>query len=307
MAKGFAETSKRRNGKYFSDGAKSPSERAGGATGRAEERRIVAAAKRGDPAAMRRLLALVARPAFRFGMTFCRHREDAEEIAQDVLASLVRALPRYRGDGTLSTWAYTVARHACLRRRRASKPAASLESWRDENDGEPVETDPASDPHGNAERGELRDSVAAALRSLPSVLREAVVLRDVEGLSAREAASVLRITERALKSRLHRGRAELRERLKPLVADDAADARSSRCPDVGRAWSLHLEGDVSASVCARLEAHVRTCPECAATCRTMRATLRQCRLLRTKRLPAGARRALASATAASRKAMAARG
>jgi RNA polymerase sigma-70 factor (ECF subfamily) len=151
----------------------------------------------------------------------------------------------------------------------------------------------APDP-GTSGAAELREAVAAAIRSLPPPLREAVILRDVEGLSAREAAAVLRVGERALKSRLHRARLELRLRLQPLVTHEAVPSRARRCPDIARSWSLHLEGEVSSAICARLEAHVRACPECAATCRTMRATLRSCRLLRAKRLPPAAKRALAS-------------
>jgi RNA polymerase sigma-70 factor, ECF subfamily len=235
-------------------------------------------------------------------MTFCRDRHDAEEIAQDVLNSLVRSLARYRGEGTLSTWAYTVARHACVRhRRRSGQAAVSLEEWRDGNGAEPPDRDPASDPVGRLERREVREAVAAALRALPAHLREAVVLRDVEGLSAREAAKVLRITERALKSRLHRARVALRTALQPLVTGEEFSPPKSRCPDIARSWSLNLEGEVSPAVCARLEEHVRGCPECAATCRTMRTMLRQCRLLRAKPLPAAAKKALAAAAAASRR------
>ncbi|MEK7348176.1 MAG: RNA polymerase sigma factor [Candidatus Eisenbacteria bacterium] len=309
MAKGFAGTPNRRNDSYFGDIAKSLKEDPKGSKrSRAEEGRLVAAAQGGDAAALRRLLSMVSRPAFRYGMTFCRDREDAEEIAQDVLASLVRSLARYRGEGTLSTWAYTVARHACIRRRRRSQRAAdSLDAWREAGGAEPVDQDPRANPQGRLERRELREAIAAALRSLPPPLREAVILRDVEGLSAREAAAVLRVTERALKSRLHRARLELRSRLQPLVTGDDVSPRARRCPDIARSWSLHLEGEVNPAVCARLEEHVRACPECAATCRTMRATLRHCRLLRAKRLPLAAKKALASVAGASRTARAAKG
>jgi len=201
-----------------------------------------------------------------------------------------------------------VARHACIRRRRRSQRAAdSLDAWREEGGAEPADHDPESDPQGRLERREIREAVATALRSLPPPLRETVVLRDIEGLSAREAAAVLRIGERAFKSRLHRARLELRVRLQPLVTGDDVSPRARRCPDIARSWSLHLEGEVSPAVCARLEEHVRACPECAATCRTMRATLRACRLLRAKRVPLVARKALASVTAASRTGRAARG
>ena len=309
VAKGFVESSKRRNGRYFGDVAKTPSSSPPASKQRrAEESRLISAAQAGDAAALRRLLSMVSRPAFRYGMTFCRDREDAEEIAQDVLSSLVRSLARYRGDGTLSTWAYSVARNACIRHRRRSRRAvASLAAWREENGAGPADRDPEADPQGRLERREIREAVAAALRSLPVSLREAVVLRDVEGLSAREAATVLRITERALKSRLHRARLELRARLQPLVTGEEVAPRARRCPDIAHSWSLHLEGEVSAAVCARLENHVRTCPGCAAICRTMRATIRHCRLLRARRLPPEAKKALAVIVSASRTTSAARG
>ncbi|HET7904707.1 MAG TPA: sigma-70 family RNA polymerase sigma factor [Candidatus Eisenbacteria bacterium] len=270
---------------------------------RAEEARLLRAARGGDAGALRRLLTHVSGPAFRYGMTFCRDHEDAEEIAQDVLASLVRTLASYRGEGSLSTWAYTVARNACIRRRSRVAPALeSLDALREEERLEPE--DSASGPEEHAEQGELREAVEAAIRALPPALRETVILRDVEGLSARQAAAVLRVGERAFKSRLHRARLALRARLEPFVKGAPSPARggggtasrpSGRCPDVARYLSLHLEGDVDPERCAKLEAHVRECPECAATCRSVRATLRACGALRAKPLPPPARAALQTA------------
>jgi RNA polymerase sigma-70 factor (ECF subfamily) len=261
---------------------------------------MIRAARSGDPKALRLLLALVSRPAFRFGMNFCRDREDAEEIAQDVLASLVRSLEHYRGEASLSTWAYTVARNACIRRRRRrSAPTESLEAWLEGRGEEPI--DGRADPGLRLERRETRAAVEKALRGLPAPLREAALLRDVEGLSAGAAARVLGIGERALKSRLHRARLRLRTLLLPLVASEPSSPRRARgCPDIARYVSLHAEGDVNPTLCARLEAHVRACPACSATCRSMRSTLRACRLLRTKPLPAGARSAVRAAAKGAR-------
>ena len=295
---GFARSSKRKSFKYFGE---SPSGAAGAVPeARADERRLVEAARGGDARAMRRLLALVSRPAFRYGMTFCRDPRDAEEIAQDVLASLARSLPLYRGDSSLSTWAYSVARRACIRRRRGSRAATlSLDAWREEEGREPAEA-PGEDPHATVERLELREAVAAAIRALPAPLREAVILRDVEGLSARQAAAVLKASERAVKSRLHRARLALRTRLEPIVTGKEAPRRLSGCPDVARSWSLNLEGEVSVTTCAALEAHVRECPRCVAVCKSMKRTLRACRALRAKRGSGGTRRAARKAPEAPR-------
>jgi len=285
VSKGFVRSPKRKVLKYFGDRLPENGAAAGGIDGKAREKRLVEEARGGDPRAMRRLLSLVSRPAFRYGMTFCRDHQDAEEIAQDVLASLARSLPLYRGDSSLSTWAYSVARRACMRRRRRSRTATlSLDAWREEEGREAAERQ-ADDPLASVERLELREAVESAIRALPAPLREAVILRDVEGLSARQAAAVLKIGERAVKSRLHRARVALRARLEPLVTGKEPARRLSGCPDIARSWSLHLEGDVSAATCARLEAHVRECPRCAATCKSMKRNLRACRALRSKRLP----------------------
>jgi RNA polymerase sigma-70 factor (ECF subfamily) len=299
LPKGFARSSKRQSFKYFGEDAPGDAAAAVPAA-RADERRLVEAARGGDSRAMRRLLSLVSRPAFRYGMTFCRDQQDAEEIAQDVLASLARSLPLYRGESSLSTWAYSVARRACIRRRRGTRTdTLSLDAWREEEGREPAEA-PGDDPHATIERLELRDAVAAAIRALPAPLREAVILRDVEGLSARQAAAVLKVSEQAVKSRLHRARLALRARLEPLVTGKEPPRRLSGCPDVARSWSLNLEGDVSVTTCAALEAHVRECPQCVAVCRSMKRTLRACRALRAKRGPGGTRRAAPKVREASR-------
>ncbi|HET9951378.1 MAG TPA: sigma-70 family RNA polymerase sigma factor [Candidatus Eisenbacteria bacterium] len=293
--------------RYFGDRPSGNGDAGAGAGGRADEKRLVEEARGGDPGAMRRLLSLVSRPAFRFGMTFCRDHQDAEEIAQDVLASLARSLPLYRGESSLSTWAYSVARRACMRRRRRSRSATlSLDAWREEGGHEPAES-PAEDPHASIERLELREAVAAAIRALPPPLREAVILRDVEGLSARQAAVVLKIGERAVKSRLHRARVALRATLEPVVSGKEPARPKPGCPDIARSWSLHLEGDVSPAACARLEAHVRECPRCAATCRSMKRNLRACRALRSKRLPERTRRVMRRVAEAPRTWRAAKG
>ena len=265
--------------------------------GRAEEARMLRAARAGDPAALRRLLGHVSKPAFRYGMTFCRDREDAEEIAQDVLASLVRSLPSYRGEASLSTWAYAVARNACIRRRRRSGPPVdSLDALRSSRGADPA--DPAGGPETRLERREIRAVIEAAIRALPPALREAVVLRDVEGLSSSDAAAVLRVGERAFKSRLHRARLRLRAELGALRGsgpEGSASPPSGRCPDIARYLSRHMEGEVDATLCARLEAHVRHCRACAATCRSLRTTLRACGALRRKALPSATRFALNAA------------
>jgi len=264
---------------------------------RAEERRLIAAARSGDARALRRVLETVSGPAYRFGRGFCRDEHAAQEIAQEVLTSLVRSLRGFRADSSLSTWAYVVARNACGRRRRReatrSRNVQSLDE-RTETGRPGVEVpDPAGDPEHQLERRQTRELLARALATLPAAQREVVILRDVEGLPAAEVAAVIGIGERAVKSRLHRGRTALRDLLAPLAARFGRSG--ARCPDVTRLVSRHREGDLDERTCARLEAHVAGCPGCSSACDSLLAALKTCRSCREKALPSALREAVRDA------------
>ncbi|MGE5176889.1 MAG: sigma-70 family RNA polymerase sigma factor [Hyphomicrobiales bacterium] len=275
---------------------------------RAEERRLLAKAKGGDARALARLLDALSEPVYRFGLGFCRDPDDAEDLAQDVLLSVTRSLPGLRGDAALTTYAYTAARNACIRRRRRPAGAPdrieSLEARAERGDGSGEPADPGGDPHRGLERRELAEAVRDAIAALPAPQREVVLLRDVEGLSAREAGAVLRIGERVLKARLHRGRLALRRALEAHVVPDGGRSRPrEECPETALYFSRFLEGELTPALCARLSSHVAACPRCLRVCRSMRETLGACRRLR--RAPAtrarrAARRSLRSAVGSGR-------
>jgi RNA polymerase sigma-70 factor (ECF subfamily) len=103
-------------------------------------------------------------------------------------------------------------------------------------------------------------------------------LRDVEGLSAAEVAEVTGLSVAAVKSRLHRARVVVRDRLAPLLAPAGAQGAAGRgvCPDVVSLLSRHLEGEIGPDACAEMERHVAACPRCQAACDSLRQTLRLC-------------------------------
>jgi RNA polymerase sigma-70 factor, ECF subfamily len=253
---------------------------------RAEERRLVSAARGGDHRALDRLLRLLSGPIHRFGEGFCGDPDDAEDVTQITLAALVRSLRDFRGESSLTTWAYAVARNACTRyRRRGARAPARLESLDEGTSARPGAlqvADPGEDPQRALERAELRDALQRAIAALPPSQREVLVLRDVEGLPAKQVGEALRLSERAVKSRLHRARVALRDRL----AQHAPRAGvRPRCPDTVRLVSRYLEGELDAEACASLEVHVKNCPDCGATCATLRDALVTCRSWRNEKLP----------------------
>jgi RNA polymerase sigma-70 factor (ECF subfamily) len=181
---------------------------------------LVRRAAAGDREAMERLLMRAQEVAFRFSFLVCGHPEDAEDVMQDALLKTYRYVDRIRDPETFRTWLYRTVRNACLmkRRRRVGEPAhfASIEDGETGHDGEHVEIDvedTSKRPDDLALNEWVGERLRAALLSLPPSYRIIVVLREMEGLSTREVASVTRISEANVKARLHRARALLRKQL----------------------------------------------------------------------------------------------
>jgi RNA polymerase sigma-70 factor, ECF subfamily len=126
-------------------------------------------------------------------------RRDVEEATQDVFVQVWRNLRRFRGHAQLFTWLYRIAVNEALMRRRRKRPAAQ-----ELDEGLAAAPDPEL---------RLRDRLVQALSALPFEYRAAVVLRDVEGLTNVEVAEALGISVAAAKSRIHRGRMQIRDAL----------------------------------------------------------------------------------------------
>jgi RNA polymerase sigma-70 factor (ECF subfamily) len=116
--------------------------------------------------------------------------------------------------------------------------------------------------------------------------REVVVLRDIEGLTAAEVAEVTGTSVAAVKSRLHRARAALRERLLAVVGGEPSEPARPSCPDVLTMLSRKLEDEISPEVCAEMEVHVAGCPHCSGVCDSLKRTLALCKSLPTPTVPA---------------------
>ena len=161
--------------------------------------------------------------AFRFSLLVCGHAEDAEDVMQDALIRTYSHVGQIRDPEAFRTWLYQTVRNACLmkRRRRVDEPAhlTSLEQGGVDADGEPAVVDVAD--RGRPADQQLIDSLAGerlrkALATLPAGYRVIVVLREMEGLSTREVATITGFSEANVKQRLHRARMMLRDALEDL-------------------------------------------------------------------------------------------
>ncbi|MEO8482736.1 MAG: sigma-70 family RNA polymerase sigma factor [Acidobacteriota bacterium] len=189
-------------------------------TVRAEYAELVREAATGERSAMERLLMRVQEVAYRFSLLVCGHQEDAEDVMQDALLKTYQHVGKISDPSAFRTWLYTTVRNACLmkRRRRVGEPSHF----------EPIEgggglegtgrramdvPDMASPPDDRLMDGWIDRRLRTALQALPPAYRIVLVLREIDGLSTREVATVTGVSEANVKQRLHRARVMLRRQL----------------------------------------------------------------------------------------------
>lgn len=219
---------------------------------------------------------------YRFGLRMCGNEDDAREVLQETLLSAFRNLDTFRGDARLSTWLFQIARSFCLKQRRL-------------RDGEPTRHEPldaeevralpgASAPSDEVAHARMVGEVLhAAVASLPADFREAVVLRDVEGLDTHEAAQVAGVDEGAFKSRLHRARLQLKQKLADVLDDDGA---AVECPELAQELAAYAGSDIDEAACLRIEEHLSRCARCSAACDALKRTVSLCRAIPGGEVPA---------------------
>ncbi len=191
---------------------------------------LVERLKRGDEEAFAALLRRYQGKVYRLAMNMTRNAQDAEEVTQDVFLAVYRKIGEFDGRAAFSTWLYRVASNAALMklRGRRSEPHLSVEEEGptfapDGHHARPV-ADWSELPEDQLLSAERRRVLEQAIEALPPDYKAAVVLRDIEGLSNQEAAEILGASVLAVKSRLHRARLALRERLAAYLGAGRARA-----------------------------------------------------------------------------------
>jgi len=176
--------------------------------------------KAGDQEAIIELADAYGAKIYQLAFRYLKNKEDAEEVAQDVLFKVYRSVGSFRGDAALSSWIYRITFNAAMSRLRTARyqRAQAEDRQASQTDGEssPRTLDIAdwSDlADERVLRAQLRKRVFRAILALPAIYRAPVMLRDIQGMSTEEASAVLRVKDQTLKSRLHRGRLILRKQL----------------------------------------------------------------------------------------------
>lgn len=244
-----------------------------------------------DPKVDDRVLELIQQTVFSFSMKVCGHREDAEDTSQEVLFKATEHLSKLADPGGLTTWLYTVAKNACLMRRRKSKSAPnevlSLEDLMpDREELEALERATPDSPEHSVLREEQAESVRQAVLRIPPQYRLILVLHDMEELSTEDVARITGLTDNTIRVRLHRARLFVRKELAQNRRAELSSARPERrvrgssrkdrpqsCREMFAALSDYLDERLDDSVCAELEKHMSGCVPCQAFVQDLKLTI----------------------------------
>ena len=184
---------------------------------------LLARLKAGEESALDDLVDVYGGRIYQLAFRYLRNKEDAEEVAQDVLYKVYRKVADFRGDAALSSWIYRITFNTAMSRLRT--PGFQRFKAQDprvaSSDGDvvvsaarqPEVADWSDLADEQVFRAQMRRRVLQAILALPAIYRAPVMLRDIQGLSTEEASAMLRVKDQTLKSRLHRGRLILRRQL----------------------------------------------------------------------------------------------
>jgi RNA polymerase sigma-70 factor (ECF subfamily) len=179
----------------------------------------------GDKAACAECIDKYSPGIYRLALRLMQNEADAEDVMQETFISAFKAIGSFEGRSELSTWLYRIAYNAAMMRLRKHQPhTVSVEETETADDGALVPTqlfDWCCLPEQDFETGETRAELEKAIGELPDKLRAVFVLRELEGLSTEETAQALSISNETVKTRLHRARLWLRERLSPYFLEVA--------------------------------------------------------------------------------------
>jgi len=185
-----------------------------------------------NPLAFEELVNRYSMRVFTLANRVTKHKEDAEDVMQEVFVSVMRKITAFRGQSSFSSWIYRVTLNCALmrlRKRRQDK-SISMEDMMSQVLAVPNRVNTFnSEGESYRRRSELSEALTAAIEELPKDYRPVFILRDVDGFSSLEVSEMLGISVPAVKSRLHRARISLQRHLSELLEGDAPeDIRSIR-------------------------------------------------------------------------------
>jgi RNA polymerase sigma-70 factor, ECF subfamily len=188
---------------------------------------LVRRSKEDDERAFGELISRYESKVYSLALRMVRNPEDAEDVLQDTFLRAYRGIKSFQGASTFSTWIYRItANSALMRLRKKQLPTVSIEDA-DERETPVNIADWTPGPVEQLLSQELQHEMDEAIEALPPEFRQVFILRDVEEMSNAEVAEILDLSVAAVKSRLHRARLKVRNRLAGYFSDSAKLKRSA--------------------------------------------------------------------------------
>jgi RNA polymerase sigma-70 factor (ECF subfamily) len=185
------------------------------------DQQLVERVQRGDKHAFDLLVAKYQRKLGRLISRFVRNPQEAEDVTQEAFIKAYRALPGFRGDSAFYTWLYRIGINTAKNYLLANKRLPPSSTPFDAEDSESFEDagllHEVSTPENELMSKQVVNTVQSALQLLPEDLRSALTLREIEGLSYEEIASVMNCPVGTVRSRIFRAREAVAEKLRPLL------------------------------------------------------------------------------------------
>ena len=180
------------------------------------EKQLIERAKKGDADAFNDLMGRYSRTIFNIGLQMLRDRDDASDMTQETMLKVYRALPRFRGDSSFSTWVYRIMVNTCrdFLRSASRRREVPFSDFSDEEDGPVFDVaDDSVQPERLYIEGEDEQYLLSLIQGLKPAYRLAVSMRELGGLSYQEIADAGNVSIGTVKSRLNRARAAMREQV----------------------------------------------------------------------------------------------
>ncbi len=187
----------------------------------------MSAFQRGDDAAFEVLYARYQRPIYQYIYRRMANGPRAEELAQEVFMGLIRSRGTWREEASFKTYLYRIAFNQCASEARRADFRANEPLEHPDGTTRDVESD-GPGPESEATRRQEAMLVASALEQIDAEQREAIVLREYHGLSYEEIAEVLDVAIGTVKSRIFRGKLELKRLLAPMLGADSGDGGAGK-------------------------------------------------------------------------------
>lgn len=153
-------------------------------------------------------------------VTMLGSAEDARDVAQEAFVQAYQKLDSFRGQSAFYSWLFRIALNSSVDlHRRQRRPTVSIDAAREQTGTEPTDFHPETSPSFSIERTERQELVKTALAKLSPEYRQVLVLKEMEDMKYEEIAALVKIPVGTVRSRIHRGRAELKEILEKLLGD----------------------------------------------------------------------------------------